>query len=147
MKVADFLWPSSALIDLEAPNKTELIRDLARRAASVLDVSADRIFTALQKREQLGSTGTGQGIALPHARFEELKHPFGLLARLNKPIAFDAIDEAPVDIIFLLLLPESPQGDQLNTLATVARKLRDATVVSDIRRSSTATDLYRTFLQ
>ncbi len=74
-------------------------------------------------------------MAIPHARFTELKKPFGILARLRKPIDFDAVDGRPVDIVFLLLAPTAPEGDQLNALACIARKLRDPRVVSDLRRA------------
>jgi PTS system nitrogen regulatory IIA component len=142
MKPVDFLAPENVLVDVEAPNKIDLIRELSRLAAAAVGIPPDQILSALHKREQLGSTGMGQGIALPHARYEQLKKPFGLLARLKRPVQFDAIDELPVDIVFLLLLPASPQGEQLNTLAIVARKLRDDKVVRDIRRASNSAGVF-----
>jgi PTS system nitrogen regulatory IIA component len=147
MKAVDFLSRDDVLVDVDVANKVELLRELARHAASAVDLPADQIFSALHKREQLGSTGMGQGIALPHARFAELKHPFGLIARLKRPIMFDAIDEQDVDIVFLLLLPASPQGEQLNALALVARRLRDPQIVSDIRRAAAPANLYHAFAQ
>jgi PTS system nitrogen regulatory IIA component len=147
MKSIDFLSRDHVLVDLEAANKVDLLRELARRAAPVVDIPADEIFSALHKREQLGSTGMGQGIALPHARFAQLQRPFGLLARLKRPIMFDAIDERPVDIVFLLLLPASSQGEQLNALALVARRLRDPQIVDDVRRAAAAVNLYHAFVQ
>jgi nitrogen PTS system EIIA component len=125
MKISDFLAPSHVQIDLRASDKTQLIRELAQRAAGSAGLSADAITAALAQREALGSTGLGGGVAIPHARFAELKQPFGMLARLRKAIAFDAIDGQPVNIVFLLLLPAEKAGEQLNALATVARKLRD----------------------
>ena len=147
MKAVDFLSRDNVLFEVEAANKIELLQELSRLAASAVDLPADQIFSALHKREQLGSTGMGQGIALPHARFAELKRPFGLLARLKHPIMFDAIDEQHVDIVFLLLLPASPQGEQLNALALVARRLRDPQIVSDIRRAAGPANLYHSFAQ
>jgi Phosphoenolpyruvate-dependent sugar phosphotransferase system, EIIA 2 len=85
----------------------------------------ERIAAEILKREELGSTGTGGGVAIPHARIQELNEPFGIFARLNRPIDFQAIDTRPVDLVFLLLLPGDPVGEQLKALATVARKLRD----------------------
>jgi PTS system nitrogen regulatory IIA component len=95
------------------------------------------------KREALGSTGTGAGIAIPHARLEGIARPFGILVRLAKPIDFEAIDGQPVDLVFLLLLPAEPQGDQLNALACAARMLRDAQILRDLRRAADDAALYR----
>jgi PTS system nitrogen regulatory IIA component len=94
------------------------------------------------KREELGSTGTGGGVALPHARIQGLNRSFGILARLNKPIDFEAIDGRPVDLVFLLLLPSNPVGEQLKALASVARKFRDAACLRDLRAASGSAGLY-----
>ncbi len=147
MKAVDFLSRDDVLVGVDVTGKVELLRELSRHAALAVDLPADQIFSALHQREQIGSTGMGQGIALPHARFAELKQPFGLLARLKRPIMFDAIDEQDVDIVFLLLLPTSPHGEQLNALALVARRLRDPQIVSDIRRAAGAANLYHSFAQ
>jgi len=105
---------------------------------------ADAVANEVGKREELGSTGIGGGVAIPHARLREIKKPFGLLARLKNPIDFAAIDGGPVDIVFLMLLPAASQLDQLNTLAAAARKLRDGDLLSKLRKATTATELYRT---
>jgi nitrogen PTS system EIIA component len=94
------------------------------------------------QREELGSTGTGGGIALPHARLAGVKKPFALLARLAKAIDFDAIDGRPVDVVCLLLLPTNSQGEQLNALACAARALRDPGAVRNVRRAADAAALY-----
>jgi nitrogen PTS system EIIA component len=101
----------------------------------------------LLQREQLGSTGTGGGIALPHARLVGVDKPFGMLVRLAKPIDFDAIDGKPVDIAFLLLLPAGAQGEQLNALASVARKLRDAEVLRTVRGARDGNALYEALVR
>jgi len=95
------------------------------------------------RREELGSTGIGGGVSMPHARFLVVNKPFDLLARLKQPVDFEAIDGQPVDLVFLLLLPASSQLDQLNTLAAVARKLRDQKVLADLRQATTASELYK----
>src|SRR5262245_41945312 len=108
MDIRDFLSPSHVRIDVRATDKAGLLKELANLAAKALNMAADRISTELFKREDLGSTGTGGGVAIPHARMPEVKNPFGLLLRLDRAINFDAIDGQPVDIVFLLLLPATP---------------------------------------
>jgi nitrogen PTS system EIIA component len=142
MKISDFLAPSHVQIEVRASDKAQLIRDLAQRAAAPAGLAADAIISALSQREALGSTGLGGGVAIPHARFAELKQPFGMLARLRKAIAFDAIDGQPVNIVFLLLLPAEKTGEQLNALATVARKLRDRSQLQLLQKAGDASALY-----
>ena len=97
----------------------------------------------IEKRDELGSTGIGGGVSIPHARLREVKKPFGLLARLKSRSSSTAIDGQPVDIVFLLLLPASSQLDQLNALAAVARKLRDRDVLEKLRNATSSTQFYR----
>jgi nitrogen PTS system EIIA component len=143
VEIKDFLAPSQAVIGVRAVNKTRLLRELAHWAAVELGLDEGTVAAALLKREALGSTGTGAGIAIPHARFEDIAEPFGMLVRLAKPIDFDAIDGRPVDVVFLLLLPAGPAGDQLNALARAARVLRDPQTVREIRRAADDEALYR----
>lgn len=142
MEITDFLSPTEVIVNAAAPNKNRLLTDLCNRAASTLKLDPDRITGDILKRESLGSTGMGGGVAIPHARLSDLKKPFGALARLRSPIDFDAIDRQPVDIVFLLLLPTGAAGEQLNILALVARRLRDADVVRDARRAPDAAALF-----
>jgi PTS system nitrogen regulatory IIA component len=142
MEIRDLLSPGDAMIKAQSPDKMRLLHDLAARAASALNLDADLVSAEILKREALGSTGTGEGVAIPHARIPDLKKPFGTLVRLKHAIDFDAIDGEPVDIVFLLLLPQS-QGDPLNALATVARKLRDPEVVRRLRAATDDPELYR----
>jgi PTS system nitrogen regulatory IIA component len=143
MRVRDFLSQSNAITNVRTHDKRRLLKEICDKAASALKLDADLVFSDILKREELGSTGVGGGVALPHIRVRELKAPFGLLARLQSPIEFDAIDGQPVDVVFLLLLPAEPAGEQLNTLATAARKLRDPNVVRDLRRAADSASLYR----
>jgi PTS system nitrogen regulatory IIA component len=106
-------------------------------------LDADQVSEEIAKCEELGSTGVGNGVALPHARLRGLKAPFGLLARLRQAIDFAAIDDQPVDIVFLLLLPESADGAQLNALACVARVLRDPEALRRLRGARDNEALYR----
>jgi nitrogen PTS system EIIA component len=141
MEITDFLSPADAMIKVRAPDKTRLLQDLAARAAAVLNLDPNLISVELLKREALGSTGTGDGVAIPHARIAGLKNPFGTLVRLKHAIDFEAIDSQPVDVVFLLLLPQS-QGDPLNALASVARKLRNQEAVRRIRNAADEAELY-----
>lgn len=143
MKISALLAASDTVIDFRATSKAGLLRNLAARAATSLGLSDELVLSEIMKRDELGSTGIGRGVSIPHARFRELSKPFGLLVRLKLPIEFDAIDGEPVDLVFLLLLPASSQPDQLNALAAVARKLRETETVKRLRGATTATELYR----
>ncbi|MGO8840429.1 MAG: PTS sugar transporter subunit IIA [Methyloceanibacter sp.] len=143
MKISDLLSPADIVLDVRAKDKSRLVRELSTRAAAEVGLDADQVSEEIAKREELGSTGVGNGVALPHARLRGLKAPFGLLARLRQAIDFAAIDDQPVDIVFLLLLPESADGAQLNALACVARVLRDPEALRRLRGASDNEALYR----
>ena len=146
MQIADFLSPDDTLCDVRAADKDRLLRELTGRAANALRLDAAALADAIAQREQLGSTGMGDGIAIPHARIAGLSKPYGLLARLRRAIDFAAIDGQPVDIVFLLLLPSTAQGEQLTALASVARRLRDAQVTADLRDAADGAALYRAII-
>lgn len=143
MEIRDFLREEDTDIDFRAADKSALLNGLAARASRALKLPADTIASALQQRDDLGSTGIGGGVCMPHARFREIQKPFGLFVRLAHPIAYDAIDGEPVDLAFLLLLPASSQLDQLNALAAVARKLRGAETRARVRRAASQAEFYR----
>ena len=147
MDIKEFLAPSDVFIGIRGTNKTKLLEDLCRRAASALKVDADKIKADILKREELGSTGVGGGVAIPHARIADLKKSFGILSRLKSAIEFDAIDRQPVDLVFLLLLPMAPAGEQLNALALVARTLRDADTARNARRATDPSQLFAAVAQ
>jgi PTS system nitrogen regulatory IIA component len=142
MDIEDFLNRSDVMLDVRGSDKVRLLRELARQAAAKLDLVPDAVADALLKREELGSTGTGGGIAIPHARLDGVTKPFGMLVRLARAIDFDAIDGRPVDIVCLLLLPTRAQGEQLNALACAARALRDPDAVRELRRAGDDAALY-----
>jgi CPA1 family monovalent cation:H+ antiporter len=143
MKVADLLSAADVAIDVRAVSKPGLLRELAGRAAAALRISPDTLITEVLKRDELGSTGIGGGVCIPHARLREVHRPFGVLVRLKQPIDFQAIDGKPVNIVFLLALPASQQLAQLNALASVARKLRDPEVIRKLRDARSAAALYQ----
>ena len=133
MQIASFLTADRVLLDVRAAGKAPLLDELARRAAPACGVGAETIAAALAAREGLGSTGVGHGLALPHARIAGLGGPIGLFARLASPIAFEAIDAAPVDLVFLLLIPAEAGSTHLAALAAVSRRLREQGVAARLR--------------
>jgi PTS system nitrogen regulatory IIA component len=142
MKISDLLSPMDVMIDVRASNKRLLLQELATKAATSLKLRVDQVAPDLLKREELGSTGVGAGVAIPHARLPNLQRPFGLLARLKQPIEFDAIDGQPVDMVFVLLLPANAESEQLGALALVARMLRSSETLGRLRRARNASELY-----
>ena len=135
MQLADYLSEKNALVDVQASTKAGLLSNLCARAAVAVGFDEKTISCEILKREGLGSTGVGGGVAIPHARIPGLKSAFGVLARLQKPIDFEAIDGEPVDIVFLLLLPTATSGEHLNVLAAVARRLRNAEALQALRQA------------
>jgi nitrogen PTS system EIIA component len=133
MGIADFLTPDGVIAGLRPVDKAQLLRELAHRAGPAAGVETQVVLDALLARENLGSTGVGHGIAVPHARIDGIGRLFGLFARLEKPIDFAAIDEQPVDLVFLLLIPSSAGGEHLAALAAVSRRLRDKDVLRQLR--------------
>lgn len=142
MNINDILAQDDVLLDLNAQSKGGLLRDLAERSALRLGLTANKISSSLLNREKLGSTGVGGGIAIPHARIDAVLKPFGTMARLRQPVDFEAIDDKPVDLVFLLLLPQSGNDDSLAALALIARKLRNPKEVSRLRRARSVHDLF-----
>jgi len=143
MNIADFLSASDVAVGVRAPDKGQLIADLARRASGSTGVDAAAIAQALQARERLGSTGLGKGFALPHARVPGLTRFFGAFFRLARPVDFQAIDEQPVDLVFLLLIPNEAGNDHVTALAAISRRLREAEVLKQARKAGDAGALYR----
>jgi PTS system nitrogen regulatory IIA component len=146
MKLSDLIAPRDVLVDLRVPSKARALAELSRHAAKVLGIAPDLLLGALTRREELGSTGLGDGIAIPHARLDQVEQPFGVLARLKSAIAFESVDDQPVDLVFLLLLPTGVSGDHLNALACVARRLRDVRVASALRSARDAGEVYAALL-
>ncbi len=146
MKLSDVLAPENVVLDLDASSKSSLLRTLSAIAAKQLGIGEAAIFSALDNREKLGSTGIGEGIAIPHAAVPDLKKPFALFARLSKPIDFEAIDDSPVDIIAVLLVPAEKSSANLNLLAGLARILRSEKR-KRIRSLAAATDVYETIVE
>jgi nitrogen PTS system EIIA component len=141
MDLASLVDPSRIVFGARANDKEQLLLDLASRAAASLNLDPKAIFNALRAREELGSTGLGEGFALPHARIERLDRFFGMFARLKRPVRFDSVDAKPVDLIFLLLSPTTAQGEHLAALAAVSRHLRDKEFAARLRGASSVAAL------
>ena len=142
MKISDLLSPTDAMIDVRASNKRLLLQEFAAKAAAGLGLPVEKIASHLLKREDLGSTGIGHGVAIPHARLRDLQWPYGLLAKLKQPVEFDAIDGQPVDIVFVLLLPAAVENEALAALALVARTLRSPENLARLRAAKSAAELF-----
>ena len=142
MRISDLLTPTSVTTRLKAANKKQALQDLAKRAAPVIGVGERVLFETLMERERLGSTGIGNGVAVPHGRLAGLSAPCGFFARLEKAIDFEAVDSRPVDLIFLLVTPEGASGDHLKALALVSRLLRDRKTCEKLRGTDRADALY-----
>ena len=135
--LTDLLNESQILFEVRALTKSTLLTTLAQRASKVTGIDEQIILAALTAREALGSTGFGGGIAMPHARLDALPGMFALFARLDKPVAFEAIDGKPVDLVVMLLTPRAGDTDHLAALAAFSRRLRDQSVASALRAATT----------
>jgi PTS system nitrogen regulatory IIA component len=142
MEIADLITPRGVVAQLRAANKKQALQELAKRASVVTGIQERTIFDVLIERERLGTTGIGMGIGIPHGRLPGLTKLYGLFARLERAIPFEAIDEQPVDLLFLLLAPEAAGADHLKALALVSRLLRDRTVCGKLRGTDSADALY-----
>ncbi|MBB4005285.1 PTS system nitrogen regulatory IIA component [Aurantimonas endophytica] len=134
--------PAAILPGLRANSKKQVLQELAEKAAELTGRPEREIFETILQREKLGSTGVGNGIAIPHGKLEGLDHIVGVFARLSRPVEFDALDDQPVDLVFLLLAPEGSGADHLKALSKVARLLRNPETVGQIRASRDAGAIY-----
>jgi len=142
MDLSDLIKPEAVVASLKANSKKQAIQAIAERAAALTGLEEREIFDTLLQREKLGSTGVGGGIAIPHGKLAKLDRIFGLFARLPKPIDFEALDDQPVDLLFLLLAPEGAGADHLKALARIARHLREPGVAGKLRASTDKAALY-----
>jgi nitrogen PTS system EIIA component len=142
MPLSDLVAPNAIMPALRVNGKKQTLQEVAARAADLTGQNERTIFEILVQREKLGSTGVGNGIAIPHGKLAKLDKLFGLFARLERPIDFEALDGQPVDLVFLLLAPEGAGADHLRALARVARLLRDPEVARKLRESRDSEALY-----
>ena len=142
MEIADLLSPDAVLAHVKATTKKQVLQEMAHKAALLTQLPERRIFETLTEREKLGSTGMGQGIAIPHGRVPGVEKMTGLFAQLDHPVDFDSMDDQPVDLVFLLLAPEGAGADHLKALARVSRLLRNQTICEKLRAAPQAATLY-----
>jgi PTS system nitrogen regulatory IIA component len=142
MTITDLVAPEAIMPALKVSSKKQALQDLAARAAALTGQNERAIFEVLLQREKLGTTAVGYGVAIPHGKLPKLTKMFGLFARLDRAIDFEALDGQPVDLVFLLLAPEGAGADHLKALARVARLLRDQDTANKLRAARDAQALY-----
>src|SRR5580658_5874896 len=142
MLLNELLAPEAVIPAIRVHGKKQALQELSERAAQISGLPAREIFDALLQRERLGSTGVGDGIAIPHGKLAKCHRIFGIFARLERAIDFEALDGEPVDLIFLLLAPEAAGADHLKALATIARKLRNPNLAAQLRATRDASAIY-----
>ncbi len=143
----DLITPQAILLDLAVTSKKQALLELAQAAATLTLQHERAIFDVLLERERLGTTGVGHGIAIPHGKLPNLTAVHGLFARFDKPIDFEAIDDQPVDLVFMLLAPIQAGSDHLKALAKVSRLLRDAKLCQKLRAADSADEIYKLLTQ
>ena len=142
MELREILRPDAVIEKLTVTSKKQILQEIARRAATVSGLDERTIFDTLLERERLGTTGVGNGIAIPHGRLAGLDRPVGVFARLTRAIDFDAVDDQPVDIVFMLLAPNDAGADHLKALARVSRLFRNKEICEKLRGSEEADALF-----
>ena len=142
MDLSKLLIPSAVRVVGQLTSKKRLFQELGELASSAYGLNAATAIDGLQERESLGPTGVGHGIALPHARLEDLSKIVGVFIRLEKPLDYDSVDRQPVDLVFGLFAPKDSGVEHLKALALVSRTMRDANVVSKLRANSDAGKLH-----
>lgn len=142
MELSDLIGLDDVILPMRVSSKRQLLNDLAEVASKKTGLNCREIFETLLQRERLGSTGIGNGIAIPHGKFAGLTGISGIFARLEKPIDFDAMDDQPVDMVFLLLAPDGSGAEHLKALARIARVFRDQSMVEKMRDASSSKIVY-----
>ena len=142
MSLSQLIKPDAVIPALRVNGKKQALQEMSERAAQVSGLAAREIFDAILQRERLGSTGVGDGVAIPHGKLAKCPQIFGVFARLDRAIDFDAPDGLPVDLIFLLIAPESAGADHLKALAMGARLLRNAATAAQLRATRDPAALY-----
>ena len=142
MSIKDFIGLDAILAPAKARTKKQLLQEMSQRAAELTGLPAHLILGTLLERERLGSTGIGDGIAIPHGKFEQLDRLHGLFARLETGLDFEAVDDRPVDLVFLLLAPADAGADHLRALAQISRLLRDPDFRQKLRATHSPDELF-----
>ena len=147
MTLADIIDARAILPGVKAQNKKQLLQELSQSLSSLVAIDARVIFDSLLQREKLGSTGLGQGIAIPHGRLPSITRVYGVFARLVNPIPFESVDGEPVDLVFALISPEHAGADHLTALARVSRLFRDSATLKKLRGTENTDGIYAILTQ
>ena len=142
MNISKILTEKNVFLGLKSGSKREFLQDLAQKASEASGIDALTIFDSIMERENLGSTGFGSGTALPHSRFSGLDKVYAFFAKPSYPLDFDAIDNKPVDLVFLLMSPEGSGADHLTALAMLSRILKDENTCGKLRQMSNSTGIF-----
>jgi nitrogen PTS system EIIA component len=142
MNLAEIINARAVLPHVKAQNKKHLLQELAAAMGAIVAVDHRIIFETLLTREKLGSTGLGQGIAIPHGRLPNITRVYGLFARLSAPVVYDSVDGVPVDLVFVLISPDQAGADHLKALARISRLLREPDTIKKLRGTDSAEGLY-----
>lgn len=147
MDIAQMLAKHGVVLRSGASSKRQALHTVAETAARILGLDEERLLEALLEREALGSTGLGSGVAVPHARVEGLKRVVAIFVRLTTPVAYDAVDDRPVDLIFALFAPPNDGTEHLRALAAVSRALRSSEMRQQLRQARTADAIHALFVK
>ncbi|GAA5104443.1 PTS IIA-like nitrogen regulatory protein PtsN [Bartonella jaculi] len=147
MNLSELIAPEAIIPTLKANSKKQVLQILAEKAAELTGLNERVIFDIVLQREKLGSTGLGGGIAIPHGKLPNINRIIGIFARLESPVDFEALDDEPIDLVFLLLAPENAGADHLKALSQIARVLRHSDVVQKLRNAPDANTLYALLIQ
>jgi len=142
LEMSEILEAGAVRFAISVSSKKRLLQDISDHASDVYGLSAAQVFSALQDRENLGTTGVGRGVAIPHARFADVDRIVGMFTRLEKPVNFESLDRQPVDLVFTLLAPTNDSPEHLQALALVSRTLRSGEICSKLRANSRADTIF-----
>ena len=146
MDLSTIILPEHVFVGLSAPTKWQALQILSSKAAHCLNLDEGSVLRALEAREKLGTTGIGNGIAVPHAAIVGMTRSRGLMVRFGHPVDFEAIDDVPTDLAFVLLFAENGRSEYLNVLSAIARRLRTEGVLTAMRQAKSADELYSVFM-
>ncbi|CDO46048.1 transcriptional regulator [Bartonella henselae] len=147
MNLSELIAPEAIIPALKANSKKQVLQILAEKAAGLTGLNERVVFDIVLQREKLGSTGLGGGIAIPHGKLPNINRIIGIFARLESPVDFEALDDEPIDLVFLLLAPENAGADHLKALSQIARVLRCSDIVQKLRNTHDANALYALLIQ
>jgi len=142
MRISELMSQESVVTGIKANSKRQVLQELSKKAAEITGLSERTIFDIILERESLGTTGVGNGVAIPHGRVDSIKKVHGIFAKLDNAIDFESVDSKPVDLVFMLLAPEAAGADHLKALAKVSRTVKDETTRNSIRASDDNEAIY-----